>query len=99
MPGLQTLNQSICHCFYVSDKLCEVRSSQTCVLVLGFNGLSLLGIRPLPLAIGLARVKIHWAFRPAILGEAANCCCCELAPKCGLYKPALAMRDKTMDKN
>jgi len=71
-----------------------VRSSQSCVLVLGFNGLNLLGIRPLPSAIRLARLKIHWAFGPAVLGETASCCCCELAPKRGLYKPVLTMRDE-----
>lgn len=41
------------------------------------------------------RIKIHWAFRPAVLGETGNCCVCELAPRRGLYKPALTVRDKT----
>lgn len=68
----------------------------TCILVLGFSGFSLSGIKPLPSAM---RIKIYWAFRPTVPGETADCCCCwELVPKCGLYKPTLTTRNKTMDK-
>lgn len=49
-------------------------------LLFSFSGLSLSGIKPLPSAM---RIKIYWAFRPAVPGETADCCCCcwELVPK------------------
>lgn len=63
--------------------------------MLGFSAFCLSGIKPPPSAV---RIKIYWAFRPAVLGETADCCCAavrELVPKCGLYKPALTTSSKT----
>jgi len=67
--------------------------------VLDTRDLRFLGVRSLPSEIRLARINIHWMFRPAVLEEPLNCVCCELALKYGLFKPTFSTTGKTMDKS